>query len=156
MIDKQNYFTYIDNTSDDNDKIMENLHKQAIIDGVDVSGCECYSEHREGYCGWHTPCEGDTCPYKLKWALQQLKLKEQECEEKQKTAQDAISKLCAEKSTLCNELDQLKEQNEQLTNKLKSIIEWRHKYCINCEDLLKPYKSCEGCYMAELKRIVEE
>lgn len=53
--------------------------KQIIIDGVDVSGCECYSEHREGYCGWHIPCEGDTCPYKLKWALQQLKRKEQEC-----------------------------------------------------------------------------
>ncbi len=51
-----------------------------IIDGVNVSGCECYSEHREGYCGWHTPCEGDICPYKLKWALQQLKRKEQECE----------------------------------------------------------------------------
>ena len=33
-------FTYTDNTTDDNDKIMENLHKQIIIDGVDVSGCE--------------------------------------------------------------------------------------------------------------------
>lgn len=54
--------------------------KQIIIDGCDVSGCECYSEHCEGYCGWHTPCEGDTCPYKLEWALQQLKHKEQECE----------------------------------------------------------------------------
>lgn len=79
MTDKQNYFTYIDNTSDDTDKIMENLHKQTIIDGVDVSGCECYSEYREGYCGWFTPCEGDSCQYKLDWALQQLKAKEQEC-----------------------------------------------------------------------------
>lgn len=34
MTDKQNYFTYTDNTSDNNDKIMENLHKQ-IIDGVE-------------------------------------------------------------------------------------------------------------------------
>ena len=54
--------------------------KQIIIDGVDVSGCECYSEHREGYCGWHIPCEGDICPYKLKWALQQLKRAEQKLE----------------------------------------------------------------------------
>lgn len=28
MTDKQNYFTYTDNTSDNNDNIMENLHKQ--------------------------------------------------------------------------------------------------------------------------------
>lgn len=28
MADKQNHFTYTDNTSDNNDKIMENLHKQ--------------------------------------------------------------------------------------------------------------------------------
>ena len=67
--------------------------KQIIIDGVDVSGCECYSEHREGYCGWHIPCEGDICPYKLKWALQQLKRKEQECEEKDKYVKFLLEKL---------------------------------------------------------------
>lgn len=52
-----------------------------MIDGVDVSVCEAYSKHREGYCGWYTPCEGDSCSYKLDWALDQLKRKEQECEE---------------------------------------------------------------------------
>lgn len=31
MIDKQNYFTYIDNTSDDTDKTMENLYKHKEI-----------------------------------------------------------------------------------------------------------------------------
>lgn len=80
MTDKQNYFTYTDNTSDNNDKIMENLHKQIIIDGCDVSECCAFSKHREGYCGWYTPCEGDSCSYKLDWALDQLKRKEQECE----------------------------------------------------------------------------
>ena len=34
MTDKQNHFTYTDNTSDNNDKIMENLHKQIIIDNL--------------------------------------------------------------------------------------------------------------------------
>ena len=48
-----------------------------MIDGVDVSVCEAYSKHREGYCGWYTPCEGDSCSYKLDWALDQLKRKEQ-------------------------------------------------------------------------------
>lgn len=55
-----------------------------MIDGVDVSVCEAYSKHREGYCGWYTPCEGDSCSYKLDWALDQLKRKEQECEELKK------------------------------------------------------------------------
>ena len=45
MTDKQNYFIYIDNTSDDNDKTMENLHKQTIIHGCDVSGCEYYFDN---------------------------------------------------------------------------------------------------------------
>jgi len=55
--------------------------KQIIVDGVDVSECCAYSKHREGYCGWYTPCEGDSCSYKLEWALDKLKAKEQECEE---------------------------------------------------------------------------
>lgn len=63
-----------------------------IIDGCDVSGCECYSAHREGYCGWFIPCEGDSCQYKLDWALQQLKAKEQECEELKKTVDDLLHK----------------------------------------------------------------
>jgi hypothetical protein len=81
--------------------------KEIIIDGVDVSGCECYSAHREGYCGWHTPCEGDTCPYKLKWALQQLKAKEQECE---------AYKMEAEEGKEINA--ELKAENEELKEAL--------------------------------------
>lgn len=65
--------------------------EQIMIDGVDVSVCEAYSKHREGYCGWYTPCEGDSCSYKLDWALDQLKRKEQECE-KYENALDEIMK----------------------------------------------------------------
>ena len=62
MTDKQNYFTYTDNTSDNNDKIMENLHKQ-IIDEIDVAGCRCFtSEWDFNNCG-HA-CKGTECKYK--------------------------------------------------------------------------------------------
>ena len=49
MADNQNYFTYTDNTSDDNDKIMENLHKQIIIDGINVINCGGYYFSPTGY-----------------------------------------------------------------------------------------------------------
>ena len=70
-------FTYTDNTTDDNDKIMENLHKQIIIDGVYVSGCEFYWREKKlcnngnltSYCQ-----ENKDCLYK------KYKRKEQECE----------------------------------------------------------------------------
>ena len=55
--------------------------EQIIIDGVDVSGCELYSKYREKYCEWHLPCQGQSCSYKLDWALKQLAHKTQECGE---------------------------------------------------------------------------
>ena len=62
MTDKPNYFTYTDNTSDNNDKIMENLHKQ-IIDEIDVAGCRYFtSEWDFNNCG-HV-CKGTECKYK--------------------------------------------------------------------------------------------
>lgn len=98
--------------------------KQIIIDGVDVSGCECYSEHREGYCGWHIPCEGDTCLYKLKWALQQLKHKEQENEElKEKNntllgelqvAEESLKDYEAHYNRQCEQVDKLEKENKEL------------------------------------------
>lgn len=158
MTDKQNYFTYTDNTSDDNDKTMENLHKQTIIDGVDVSGCECYSEHREGYCGWFTPCEGDSCQYKLDWALQQLKRKEQEYEEL-KSARDSWISKCEQETKIKElyqeQLDQLKAEND----KLKEIM---HKdFCTHYvlgECSQKHHNNCVGrnqC-IKDLEQEIEE
>lgn len=81
-MDKQNYFTYIDNTSDNTDKTMKNLYKQIIIDGVDVSGCK-YLFDDTSYKRSKTSCSitlkdckylGNNCYYK------QLRRKEQECE----------------------------------------------------------------------------
>ena len=87
MADNQNYFTYTDNTSDDNDKIMENLHKQIIIDGINVINCGGYYFSPTGYhscqdiqqinsLGYEqdTLCEQNpNCLYK------QLKRKEKQC-----------------------------------------------------------------------------
>ena len=77
-------FTYTDNTTDDNDKIMENLHKQIITDGIDVAGCEDYGYRgKAGYwChNYDEPCtDYPNCYYK------QLQAKEQECEELKETA----------------------------------------------------------------------
>ena len=59
---------------------------------------------------------------------EQLQTKEQECEEKQKTAQDAISKLCTEKSALYNELDKLKRDNDLFRTCHDNEQEKRRKY----------------------------
>lgn len=93
--------------------------KKIMIDGVDVSGCECYSKHREGYCGWHTPCEGDTCPYKLKWALQQLKRKEQEC--------DMWKKLTVDNGAVALKYQQQLQAKEQECEELKKNHKWSKK-----------------------------
>lgn len=103
-------------------KQINHEQNSVIIDGIDVSGCECYSEHREGYCGWHTPCEGDTCPYKLKWALQQLKTKERENEELKKNYFTVIQ----QRNVTEQQLDQLRAENDKLKEEvqyLKSEIE---------------------------------
>lgn len=79
MTDKQNYFTYIDNTSDDTDKTMKNLYKQTIIDGVDVSGCIYYkATGKYNTCGYPDCSKNPNCYYG-KWQR-----KEQECEELKK------------------------------------------------------------------------
>lgn len=96
MTDKQNYFTYTDNTSDSNDKTMENLHKQIIIDGVDVSFC---THHYNGWSnlhrdtrpmceiGYDRECEPKhfECSHYVKCLEQQLKRKEQELEQYKQT-----------------------------------------------------------------------
>ena len=52
---------------------------------------------------------------------------------------------------------QAKEQEcEELKYRLKKIAEFRHDYCMNCEDLLKPTHSCCGCNMSILRHLIEE
>ena len=55
--------------------------KQIIIDDVDISKCEYRSKLLEGVCTFYRRCANTFCPYKAKWLKEQLKRKEQECEE---------------------------------------------------------------------------
>ena len=54
--------------------------KQIVIDGVDVSGCECYNPNIKMDCLLH-PLQSDACKNNPNCYYKQLKRKEQECEE---------------------------------------------------------------------------
>lgn len=64
------------------------------------------------------------------------------------------------KACMDNQLvDKINEQNsylERKEQKLKKIEEFRHNYCMNCEDLLNPSHSCCGCNMSILRHLIEE
>ena len=142
--------------------------KQIIIDGCDVSECPNFTfnkiEPNDSICisEQSAMCiNNKDCLYK-KW-----KRKEQECEEKQKIAQDAISKLCAEKSTLYNKLDQLKAKNEQLKKEIRlydCIDKWGTEQCRCacrclgnefCDDADKKINKLKQA-LTEIKQLLED
>ena len=116
MTNKHNYFTYTDNTSENNDKIIENLHKQ-IIDGIDVSGCEFiakedeYSSYNRVYkgqclCSNEEMCKNHpNCFYKK--VLKQLKRKEQEYEELKEQYKKLEDEMIKTGANMCGELQKL-------------------------------------------------
>ena len=121
--------------------------EQIIIDGVDVSGCEAYSKHREGYCGWHTPCEGDSCSYKLDWALDQLKRKEQECEELKSLLKVRIEDLCdscGASSMMpmpCKVYEKILAEIKEIAEKYNNTHLGEQQYC--CKDILQKISEYE-------------
>ena len=54
--------------------------KQVMIDGVDVSGCECYNSNIKMDCILH-PLQSDACKNNPNCYYKQLARKEQECKE---------------------------------------------------------------------------
>lgn len=48
------------------------------------------------------------------------------------------------------------KQLKRAEQKLEKIKQFRHDYCMNCEDLLKSSHSCKSCNMVELKHLIEE
>ena len=64
--------------------------KQIIIDGVDISGCECYTPNIKMDCLMY-PLQSDACKNSPNCYYKQLKAKEQECEELKETIDDFIS-----------------------------------------------------------------
>ena len=97
------------------------MENKQIVDDVQIRGCGHYWN---GTCHAYTDNTGKflLCVNSPHCYFKQLARKEQECEEKQKTAQDAINKLCAEKSALHNELDQLKAENIKFTLDTKNLV----------------------------------
>lgn len=77
MTDKQNYFTYTDNTSDNNDKTMENLHKQ-----MDIGQCPYEGECQlcKSACSVDVYCFIKQLFDERNIAEEELYIKNQECE----------------------------------------------------------------------------
>lgn len=117
--------------------------KEIIIDGVDVSGCKAYSKYREGYCDWYTPCKGDSCSYKLDWALDQLKRKTQEREklkEKYLNLKEQNGSFIVQLNTVNERLDQLKAENNELKKELDLYKTWYRAKHVDIINLLGSYR----------------
>lgn len=54
------------------------------------------------------------------------------------------------------EVKELKQESKKLKQALEEIRDFSHNHCMNCEDLLNPSHSCEGCSFAELKAKIDE
>lgn len=76
-----------------------------------------------------------------------------ECDAKDCEQCSPFSVCCECKNIACYELEKQLKRKEK---KLEKIKQFRHDYCMNCEDLLKSSHSCKGCNMVELKHLIEE
>jgi septal ring factor EnvC (AmiA/AmiB activator) len=102
--------------------------KQIIIHGVDVSGCEFYSNNGWCCCAlvYDDYCKDfNKCIYKL---ANKLEAKEQECEELKEQLKE-MNEVIRTETTRCNlvnilktELDQLKAENKHLNDLLNQAL----------------------------------
>ena len=124
--------------------------KQIMIDGVDVSGCKYFNSHcKECKAEYYTRygyeiVKFNSCKDNPNCYFKQLKRSEAQCED-----------MFVKHTDLEMKYKQKEQECERLEDKLKKIAEFRHSYCMDCEDLLKPSYSCKGCNMVALKRIIE-
>lgn len=113
MTDKQNYFTYTDNTSDNNDKTMENLHKQMNIGQCPYEG-EC--QLCKSACSVDVYCFIKQLFNERNIAEEELYLKNKECENWESLcwhADKQIDELQAENDKYIKALRDIKEIIEQ-------------------------------------------
>ena len=100
--------------------------KQVMIDGVDVSGCECYNPNIKMDCILH-PLQSDACKNNPNCYYKQFKAKEQECKELKKELAKVYEDIklsplcykCDEEECLQKEIDKLKAENEMLRDELR-------------------------------------
>lgn len=110
MTDKQNYFTYTDNTSDNNDKTMENLHKQ-----MDIGQCPYEGECQlcKSACSVDVYCFIKQLFDERNIAEEQLYLKNKECKRLKGKLLVTLGKTGlkqSEKEFYEQQLDQLKKR----------------------------------------------
>ena len=135
MTDKQNYFTYTDNTSDNNDKIMENLHKQ-----MDIGQCPYEGECQlcKSACSVDVYCFIKQLFNERNIAEEQLYIKNQECENWESLCKHADK-----------QIDELEAENDKYIKVLVEIQdEARDGYCsgtqTGCEKSLQQIlQKCE-------------
>ena len=150
MADKQNYFIYIDNTSDNNSKIIENLRKQinyeqnsVIIDGVDVSRCESFCN---GIC-----CKvgfGDDASCKLFSDCNYKQLKRKEQSEK---------KLVNQIQTICDFINNRPETFKGINGSVDKIItDYAERKEQEYEELRKHHNKCCEEFEKEKKEWLEK
>jgi predicted RNase H-like nuclease (RuvC/YqgF family) len=132
---------------------MENLHKQIIIDGVDVKKC---IYHESGYCtiskeAYCYCCDKPNCHYK-NWQR-----KEQECEELNAdniSLRDRVGKLERAILRRNDKLDQLKMENEELKTMLKDLSYESQKFCYQIEEQTKQLEPFKDEYFKGLDNVV--
>ena len=145
MTDKQNYFTYTDNTSDNNDKIMENLHKQ-IIDGVNVKGCK-RRIGKDNYCRYYKiPCSENN--YNCIW--KKYLRKEQECKE----LKEKVKKYGKINEQETKDYAELKSENDGLKTMLKDLSYENQKFCYQIEEQTKQLEPFKDEYFKGLDNVV--
>ena len=158
--------------------------KQIIIDGVDVSGCNCFIEKMNfpnnlegGYYNQNNLCECGVqgvesypffCRNNPKCHYKQLKRKEQECEllkEDEKYLLNVIDHLQKQKNEweekyndLGQDFDQLKAKNIKIYKTLTEIKEIAEKQCNICETLtpIDEYKDCKKCWQGVILQKISE
>lgn len=115
--------------------------KQVMIDGVDVSGCECYIPNIEMNCILH-PLQSDACKNNPNCYYKQFKAKEQECEELKEINSTLLE--YRRHAVTCQEcyedgLEDGKTSNKELRKLKQTLTEIK-------EIAEKVYNDCDNCY----------
>ena len=100
--------------------------KQIVIDGINVSGCECYNQNIKMDCLLY-PLQPDACKNNPNCYYKQLARKKQECKELKKELAKVYKDIklsplcykCDEEECLQKEIDKLKAENEMLRDELR-------------------------------------
>lgn len=141
-----------------------------MIDDVDVSGCgylnkEHLTSTKETECYKYGTCNNQTCEYKngmrYQNVLEQLKRKEQECEELKKSVRSnkdkrkkATERYLRLKEFTNKEFQELKEENKKLKELINTRIEDLCDSCGASSMMPMPCKVYEQA-LQEIKQIAE-